>query len=151
VATFNDGDIGTNTMKRIALAFALLVTAPALVAGSAWAQGTTAPAGAMTPSPDDRAKQWLTLVDDANYSDGYKQMGSAYTAKISVDAWTQKMKDTREPLGAMSNRNIKDVKVAGSRATIRYDSAFAHKAVAVETVVLTSGKDGWSVTDYRID
>lgn len=134
-------------MKWIALAFALLVTGPAL------AQGTSppAPTTAMTPTPDGRAKQWLTLVDDGNYADGYKQMGTLATAKTSLRDWTQKISSERLPLGAMSSRNLKDLKVSGQQATVRYDSAFAHKAAAVETVVLSSGKDGWSVTEYRVD
>ena len=142
-------------MKWIALAFALLVTGPAL------AQGAPPPvrATAITPTPDDRAKQWLTLVDDGNYADSYKQMGAQATAKISAADWTQKVSSVRMPLGAMSSRNLKNVKMSktlpgapdGQYATIRYDSAFAHKAAAVETVILASGKDGWSVIGYFIN
>ena len=141
-------------MKWIAVAFAILVT------GAALAQGVPppVPATAMTPAPDDRAKQWLTLVDDGNYADSYKQMGALATAKMSAADWTQKVSGARTPLGAMSSRNIKDVKMSktlpgapdGQYAVIRYDSAFAHKAAAVETVVLVSGKDGWSVVGYSI-
>ena len=32
----------------------------------------------MTPTPDDRAKQWLGLVDDQNYADAYKQLGASH-------------------------------------------------------------------------
>ena len=132
-----------NFMKWIALAFALLMTGPAMAQGPAPA----VPATAMTPAPDDRAKQWLTLVDDANYTDSYKQMGAMVTSRMSADAWAQTIKNARGPLGAMSSRNLKDVKMSktlpgapdGQYATIRYDSAFAHKAAAVETVVLSFG------------
>jgi len=142
-------------MKWIALAFGLLIAGPALAQGPAPA----VPATAMTPTPDDRAKQWLTLVDDANYADSYKQMGAMATGKILADAWAQKIRDARGPLGAMASRSLKDVKMSktlpgapdGQYATIRYDSAFAHKAAAVETVVLSSGKDGWSVVGYFIN
>ena len=59
----------------------------------------------------------------------------------------------------MSSRNLKDVKMtktlpgmaSGQYATVQYDSAFAKKAAAVETVVLSSDKDGWSVVDYHIN
>ena len=142
-------------MKWIILSLALLIAAPALGQTAA----PTVPTTAMTPTPDDRAKQWLTLVDDANYADSYKQMGAMATAKVSADVWAQKIKDTRGPLGAMSSRDLKDVKMTktlpgvpdGQYATVRYDSAFARKAAAVETVVLSSGKDGWSVVGYFIN
>jgi Protein of unknown function (DUF4019) len=158
--TVINGEIRDRPMKWLAVLFALFC---AVMTQSAMAQteapATPVPATSMTPTPDDRAKQWLTLVDDSNYVDSYKQMGSAATRKISSDAWTQKVEGTRAPLGAMSSRNLKDVKISktlpgmpgGQYATVRYDSAFAHKAAAVETVTLTSDKDGWSVIGYTIN
>jgi hypothetical protein len=144
-------------MRWIAVFFALVFAVPALAQTAAPAPAI--PATAMSPTPDDRAKQWLTLVDDSNYADSYKQMGNLATGKISADAWTQKVSAERVPLGAMSSRNLKDVKMSktmpgapdGQYAVIRYDSAFAHKAAAVETVTLVSDKDGWSVVGYFIN
>ena len=151
-------------MKWLALAFALLVVPPALslIAPAALAQTAAAPAGPstpMTPAPDDRAKQWLTLLDDKNYSDSYNQLAASARSKISVDSWSTKFGALREPLGAMATRTIKDVKLTktlpgmrdGQYATVRFDSSFAHKAAATETVVLTSEKGGWSVISYAVD
>jgi hypothetical protein len=141
-------------MKWLVIAFSLLTTIPAL------AQAGAAPASSATTSPDDRAKQWMTLVDDQNYADAYQQMGAAVRGKIAADAWAQKVKGVREPLGAMSSRALKDVKLAksfpgmrdGQYATVRYDTAFAHKAAGVETVTLASEKNGtWSVIGYSIN
>ena len=143
-------------MKYLVLIFALLA-APAMAQSA-----PAAPAGpstAMTPAPDDRAKQWVQLVDDKNYSDAYKQMAAAAQNKVAVNPWTQKVSTTREPLGAMATRNIKDVKLTktlpgmrdGQYATVQFDTSFAHKASAVETVVLTSEKGGWSVIGYFIN
>ena len=58
-----------------------------------------------------------------------------------------------------AQKNIKDVKLTktfagmrdGQYATVRFDSSFAHKSSAVETVVLTSEKGGWSVIGYVIN
>lgn len=139
-------------MKHYALIFALLAV-PAVA--------QTAPGGpstAMTPAPDDRAKQWVQLVDDKNYGDAYKQMGTAAQDKVAADKWSQKISAVRDPMGAMATRNIKDVKLTktlpgmrdGQYATVRFDSSFAHKTAAVETVVLRSEKGAWSVIDYSI-
>ncbi len=64
----------------------------------------------------------------------------------------------RDPLGAMATRTIKNVKLTktlpgmrdGQYASVQFDSGFAHKAAAVETVTLTSEKGGWSVISYSI-
>jgi hypothetical protein len=140
-------------MKWLAIAFALLVAVPA------FAQTKTGPSTAMTPTPDDRAKQWLILVDDQNYADAYKQMGAAARDKISADGWSKQVGDLRAPLGAVSSRTLKDVKLTKSRpgmrdgqnAIVRYDSTFARKAGSVETVTLTSENGGWSVSGYSIN
>jgi hypothetical protein len=136
-------------MKWLVVAFSLLMSVPALAA----------PATSMTTSPDDRAKQWLTLIDDQNYADAYQQMGAVARGQIAADSWTQKIRGTREPLGAMSSRTLKDVKMTktlpgmrdGQYATVRYDSTFAHKAAGVESVTLVSENGGWSVIGYFIN
>ena len=140
----------------------VLIFACACRAGLGAVRRAAAPAGAataMTPAPDDRAKQWLKLVDDKNYGDAYKQMGAAAQSKSRSIPGRRKSAPTREPLGAMATRNIKDVKLTktlpgmrdGQYATVQFDSSFAHKASAVETVVLTSEKGGWSVIGYFIN
>lgn len=127
----------------------LAVSLPAL---SAMAQ-TPAPTAAQ-PTPDDRARQWLTLVDDSNYADSTRQMGQQ-----AKKAETDTIPRQREPLGAVANRNLKDVKLtnsnpgmpSGQYVVVRYDSSFAHKASAVETVTLAMNKGAWAVVGYRID
>jgi hypothetical protein len=59
----------------------------------------------------------------------------------------------------MSSRTLKDVKLTktlpgmrdGQYAVVRYDSAFAHKAAAVESVTLVSENSAWSVVTYSIN
>lgn len=136
-------------MKWLVVAFSLLMSVPALAA----------PATSMTTSPDDRAKQWMTLIDDQNYADAYQQMGAVARGKIAADSWTQKIRGAREPLGAMSSRALKDVKMTktlpgmrdGQYTTVRYDSTFAHKAASIESVTLVSENGGWSVIGYFIN
>lgn len=136
-------------MKWLVVAFALLMSVPALAA----------PATSMTTSPDDRAKQWMTLIDDQNYADAYQQMGAVARGKIAADSWTQKIRGAREPLGAMSSRALKDVKMTktlpgmrdGQYTTVRYDSTFAHKAASIESLTLVSENGGWSVIGYFIN
>ena len=61
-----------------------------------------------------------------------------FKATTSADAWAKQAAAVREPLGAMSDRNLKDVNLSRTQtAVVRYDSAFAHRAAAVETVTLS--------------
>lgn len=140
-------------MKWLFIALALCAPLPAL------AQGAAKPATAMTPTPDDRAKQWLTLVDDSNYADAWKQAGAMLRSKADQQKFTRDVSGTRVPLGAMSSRTIKNVTLAktlpgmrdGQYAVVKFDSAFAHKVAAVETVTLVSENGGWSVIGYFIN
>src|SRR4051812_21302156 len=94
-----------------------LITAFLLLASAAAAQPVAAPppgsgvATAMTPTPDDRAKQWLNLVDDGNYAEAWKQAGATLRARQSVDSFLAQEAAKRTPMGAMSNRALKDVKL----------------------------------------
>ncbi|MES2254470.1 MAG: DUF4019 domain-containing protein [Pseudomonadota bacterium] len=141
-------------MKWLAIAFALLIAAPVALAQTGVKRATS-----MTVSPDDRAKQWMTLIDDQNYADAYKQMSTTARGKIAAEAWTGNIRTMRMPLGAMSSRNLKDVKMSntlpgmrdGQYAAVRYDSVFARKAAGVESVNLVMENGAWSVVSYRVD
>jgi len=123
------------------------------------AAGAVGPATPLTPAPDVRAKQWLGLLDDENYTDAYKQMGLTAQSKTSSNAFSAKLAGSRSPLGAMASRTIKSINLSnnlpgmrdGQFATVQFDSSFAHKAQATETVVLASDKGAWSVVSYSIN
>ena len=104
-----------------------------------------------TPAPDDRAKQWLVLVDDKNYAQSWSEAGKAFQNRQKTDAWARDAASRREPLGAVASRSLKSIDLSRSNtAVIKYDSVFAHKAAAVETVTLSSENGGWVVTDYSV-
>jgi hypothetical protein len=149
-------------MTRLVFLLALLLAGPALAQGAPPqppASGAVGPATPLTPAPDDRAKQWLNLVDDQNYNDAYQQMSKTAQSKTSAGAWAMKVSQTREPLGAMASRDLKTVKLSnvlpgmrdGQYATVEFDSSFAHKAAAMETVTLISDKGAWSVMSYTVN
>lgn len=137
-------------MAWLALAFSLLISTPALAA--------SAPTASITVSPDDRAKQWMILIDDQNYGEAYQQMGAAGREKATLASWAQEIRGAREPLGAVSSRTLKDVKMTktlrgmrdGQYAAVRYDTGFARKAASVETVTLVLENGAWSVIGYFI-
>ncbi|HEX4369882.1 MAG TPA: DUF4019 domain-containing protein [Rhizomicrobium sp.] len=140
-------------MKFLFVALALMFAAPV------FAQTAAGHSTAMTPTPDDRAKQWLTLIDDQNYADAYKQMGAVARGKVSEQDFAAKIGGARTPFGAMSSRTLKDVNATktlpgmrdGQYTIVRYDSAFAHMAASIESVTLESENGAWSVVGYHIN
>ena len=107
---------------------------------------------AVTPTPDDRARQWLVLVDDKNYSQSWSDSGKAFQSRQKGDVWAKDAATLREPLGAVASRGLKSIDLSRNNvALIRYDTVFAHKAAAVEAVTLAFENGGWLVTDYSVN
>lgn len=107
---------------------------------------------AVTPTPDDRARQWLVLVDDKNYSQSWTEAGKAFQTRQKADAWAKEGGERRAPLGAVASRGLKSIDLSRNNiAVIRYDTVFARKAAAVETVTLAFENGGWAVTDYSVE
>lgn len=128
-------------------AFLILSTLP----GAALAAPRPAVSAAL-PSPDDRARAWLVLVDDQNYAESWSQAGKAFQGKEKADVWAARAAALRGPLGAVASRDLKSIDLSRSNtAIIRYDTVFAHKAAAVETVTLRFENGAWSVTDYTVN
>lgn len=116
------------------------------------APARSAPATSVTPAPDDRARQWLVLVDDKNFAQSWKDAGKAFQNRQTVDAWANDTVAKRVPLGAVASRDLKSIDLSRNNiAVIRYDTSFAHKAGAVETVTLAFENDGWVVNDYSLN
>ena len=138
-------------LNRILLAALLLFGA----AAPAFSQGAPAKKPAITaatPAPDDRARQWLILVDDKNYPQSWSEAAKAFQNRQKADAWATNATTTRAPLGAVASRSLKSIDLSrGNTAVIRYDTVFAHKAAAVETVTLGFENGGWSVIDYSVN
>jgi len=133
-------------------AFALfLITAVA----PAFAQAVQAKKSTVTaamPAPDDRARQWLVLVDDRNYAQSWTDASRGFQARQKTDAWAMQESAKREPLGAVASRDLKSIDLGKTNiAVIRYETVFAHKAQAVETVTLAFENGSWTVTGYSID
>jgi hypothetical protein len=135
--------------RTIAAALLLLLpAAPVLAADAAPAKSSTVTAA--IPAPDDRARQWLTLVDDGNYAQSWKDAATGFRPR-SADSWATQAAALRAPLGAVASRDLKDVDLSHPQtAVVRYDVSFAHRTGAVETVTLAFEKGAWAVTGYSL-
>lgn len=131
---------------------ALLLCCAATPAFSQAAPAKKSTVTAVTPTPDDRARQWLVLVDDKNYAQSWSEAAKVFQTREKTDAWAKQAGDKRAPLGAVASRGLKSIDLSrNNTAVVRYDTVFARKAAAVETVTLAFENGGWSVTDYSVE
>lgn len=104
------------------------------------------------------ATSWLASIDGGDYAASWESAASMFKSAISADAWTQAATRARSPLGALQSRSDKELTMAtslpgapdGHYAVLQYDTVFANKATAVETLTLTLDGEQWKVAGYFI-
>ncbi|MCD2323203.1 DUF4019 domain-containing protein [Sphingomonas sp. IC-56] len=141
----------------------------AAVALSSVFRGSTAP-GAQASAPAapvasasasaglERARTWLALVDRQAWDESWNTAATLFKAKLSAAQWSSMVQAVRQPLGAVSSRTFKSVTKAnsipgapaGEYETLEFQTDFANRSGATETVVLFREVDGWKVTGYFI-
>jgi Protein of unknown function (DUF4019) len=113
--------------------------------------------------PEDEAQaaadSWLALVDNGSYADSWEQAAAAFKSAVKKDDWTRAVATARGPLGKVVSRKLKSRKYTeklpgapdGKYVVIQYDSAFEHKAAAIETITPMLDADGtWRVSGYFV-
>ncbi len=112
-----------------------------------------------TQAAEAAAASWLQLVDSGQYAQSWKEAASVFKATLTEQQWVEKLKQVMQPLGARTSRRLKSAEYKtelpgvpdGQYVVIQYDSSFAHKKSAVETVVPMMDRDGkWRVSGYFI-
>ena len=105
------------------------------------------------------AENWLALVDSGNYAESWQQASSLFRSQVSQSTWESKVGPVRQPLGEVLSRKLKNASYTtslpgapdGEYEVIQYETSFAHKKSAVETVTPMLDKDGrWRVSGYFI-
>jgi hypothetical protein len=128
-------------------------------------------AAASTPKPDGSpaadasqaavgaAEKWLAVIDEGDYSQSWKDAAAFFQAAVTEPAWQDAMESVRKPLGGLVSRRLKSAQPAtslpgapdGEYVVMQFESSFAAKKTAVETVTFTRGKDGaWRASGYYI-
>jgi hypothetical protein len=137
-------------VRKIVMAVAaLLVLAPAAMAAE----------NALMANAEHAAKVWLTLTDGGKYGKSWDEAASVFKAAISKAGWEQALRRTRPQLGGVKARSVKSATFtrvlpgapAGEYVVIVFDTSFANKTPAVETVTEMHDTDGaWRVAGYYI-
>jgi len=132
----------------------VVMAASMLLASSAHAQEdqrvTDAKAAATT---------WLALLDAGKYPETWTQSASMFQTAVTQENWVNVVKPVRAPLGAVMSRTFKTAQFTrsmpavpdGEYVVIQYNTVFANKAGAVETITPMRDKDGqWKISGYSV-
>jgi hypothetical protein len=105
------------------------------------------------------AEQWLALVDAGSYAESWKTAAGFFQAAVPQDQWGHTIAAVREPLGDLVSRQLKNAQYTkslpdaptGNYVVLQFDTSFANKKGAVETITPRLDPDGqWKVSGYYI-
>ena len=105
------------------------------------------------------AQLWLGEIDSGNYAKSWKQASSYFQGAVTEKNWTDALNGTRKPLGKLLSRKIVKTQSAtslpgapdGNYLVMQFDTSFANKKSAVETVTFLREKAGnWRAAGYYI-
>ena len=136
----------------LALAFLALTALPQLASTQA-----SAPASAATTNAEvvRSAEQFLALLDQGRWDESYRATGSAFRKQNTLQVWASVSEQVRPPLGAVVTRNFLSQQdlPAPPRGyeVVKFRTAFANKATAVETVTLEREDGTWRVVGVTIE
>jgi hypothetical protein len=105
------------------------------------------------------AADWLALTDSGKYDASWQKAAALFQAAITQEEWVKALTRARSSFGDVKSRKVKSSSFTrtlpgapdGEYVVIEFDSRFANKAAAVETVTPMREKDGsWKVSGYFI-
>jgi hypothetical protein len=107
----------------------------------------------------EAAESWLALVDAGKYSQSWNQAASFFKERVTAQKWESAVKSVRDPLGKLESRILKSSQYTqtmpgapdGEYVILQFETSFANKKAAIETVTPMKDKDGqWRVAGYFI-
>ena len=105
------------------------------------------------------APAWLTQIDAGNYSNSWREASAYFKGAVSERGWQDALAGARKPLGKLLSRKLSKAQSAtslpgapdGNYVVMQFDSSFANKKNAVETVTFMQEKDSkWKAAGYYI-
>jgi hypothetical protein len=135
------------TMRYIAaIVLALLIPV------AAWA------VEADTQKATEAARSWLALVDANDYAQSWKSASTLLQSHVTEAQWESAGKAARDPLGPVVARNVASVDFTatlpgapdGQYVVVQFDTKFANKAAATETIAMAMDGGSWKTAGYHV-
>jgi len=105
------------------------------------------------------AQSWLAQIDSGNYAKSWKEASAYFQGALTEKGGVDALNGARKPLGKLLSRKLTKVQNAqslpgapdGNYVVMQFDTSFANKKSAVETVTFMQEKDGkWKAAGYYI-
>ena len=134
------------------LTAALLLFTPLATDGGGSRDAETA---ARDAAVESAARSWLALGDAGNWQASYDAAGDGFRSANSVAGWAAASEQVRVPLGAVVARNLATIRYLNAPPhgyqEVTFQTRFANKPDAVETVTLVKEDGQWKVVGILID
>ena len=111
------------------------------------------------PEATRAAKNWLNLVDSGKYGESWDAAGGYFKSMVQKEDSVSKVSGVRGAMGNVKYRKLISSRYAtslpgapdGEYVVLTFNSSFANKKKATETVTSMKDKDGeWRVVGYFI-
>jgi len=118
-----------------------------------------APNNDTTKAVINEAEKWLALIDGGNYPQSWQDASAIFHSGVTKASWQQSMETSRKPLGNLVSRKVKSAQLMkelpgapdGQYVVMQFETSFAGKKSAIETVTFMLEKDGhWKSAGYFI-
>jgi hypothetical protein len=105
------------------------------------------------------AQTWLQGIDNGNYAQSWTNAAAYFQQAITSEKWVEAVQQVRKPLGALVSRKVKSAQELaslpgapdGRYIVMQFETSFANKKSAIETVTFMLEKDGkWKAAGYFI-
>lgn len=104
------------------------------------------------------ARSWAALLDGGQWDASWRAAGSMFRSQLTSAQWATTIQSVRQPLGRVSSRTLQSVvqtktlpgAPAGDYQVLQFQTRFATKPDAVETIVLARENGSWRVSGYFI-
>lgn len=146
-------------MEIVLKALATFVLAAASLAAPTLYAQDAASAGAATEAATNAADKWLAVMDAGQTAAAWDAAAPIMQTAVTRDTWAKVGSEARAPFGAVKSRKLGSASYTrtlpnapqGEYVVIQYNTDFANRAGAVETVVPMRQPDGsWKVSGYFI-
>jgi len=105
------------------------------------------------------AQAWLSEIDTGSYAQSWTEAAAFFQLAITSEKWVEALQQVRKPLGLLVSRRLKSAQEMsslpgapdGRYIVMQFDTSYANKKSAVETVTFMLEPDGkWKAAGYYI-
>ncbi|WP_312146113.1 DUF4019 domain-containing protein [Brevundimonas sp.] len=121
-------------------------------------QAAAAATQAVTPDVAEGAATWLALLDNGAWAESWQAGGAMFRSQVTEADWVTAVRSAREPIGAFVSRTPQSAERTNSLPgapdgeywMVQYQTAFANRQDATETVVLAREGGDLKVIGYFV-